>query len=207
VEEAKAVMGKADGEAGVAEVVDFGDGGDAVEEDFRFGRGFGGVALNGDGEAFAEEVIEADEALIEALEGGLEAGEAEVGVEHGEGAGELVGIGEDGSGAIAVGDPDFEAFGETGGEGIGGGFGGVGRVEGLAGSGSGFGLQRRIGEVDGKDGSDADVGAEVGVVVSGSFRDMVTAKDGSARSFEESAQTGGGGGKRMGRDFELETGH
>ena len=204
MEEAEAVMGKANGEAGGTEVVDFGDGSDAVEKDFGFGRGFGGVALDGDGEAFAEEEIEADEALIEALEGGLEAGEAEVGVEHGEGAGELIGIGEDAGGAIAVGDPDFEAFGEAGGEEIGG-FGNVSRVCGL--TGSGLGLPGRVGEIDGENRGDADVGAEVGIVVSGSFSDMVAAKDGGAGSFKKSAQTGGGDGVRMGRDFELETGH
>jgi hypothetical protein len=57
--------------------------------------------------------VETHLALIETLERGRKACEAKIGVEHGEGAGDLVGIGDDTHGAIAIRHPDFKALGEA----------------------------------------------------------------------------------------------
>lgn len=207
----EAGVGETNDEAGFAEVVDFGNWGNAVEEGFFLRRSFGGTALYADGEAFAEPVIEADEALIETLEGGLEADEAKPGVEHGEGAGNLIGIGEDRDGAFAIGKPDFEAFGKAAGEGIDFRLRGDGRkgvVDALRFTGGGdvdgFG---RIGEVDSEDGGDADAIAEVGVVVTCGFSDVIAAEHSGTGFFEEGTQTGGRDGVRHGRNFQFETGH
>ena len=207
MKEAEAFVGKADDEMGRAEVIDFGDGGDAVEEYLGCGRGFGGLALDADIEAFAEEVMEADEALVEALESGLETSEAEVGVEHGEGAGKLVGIGEDAGGAIAIRNPDFKAGSKAGGKGIaraagGARFFGSGRT-----GGDGIGLFRGIGEIDGQDGGDADAITEVNVVVSGNFGDMIAAENCGAGLLEKRTQARSRLRTRLGRNFQFQTGH
>jgi hypothetical protein len=188
VEEAEAFVGKADDELRSAEVVDFRDRGDAVEEDFGCGRSFGGLALHAHGEAFAEQIVEADEALIETLKGGLKACEAKVGVEHGESAGKLIGVGQDAGSTVAVGEPDLDAGSKAGGR----------RVGVVFGRGSGgsvrIGFLGRIGEIHGEDGGNADAGPEVDIVVAGNFGDMIAAEDGCAGLLQKRAQAGGGSG-------------
>jgi hypothetical protein len=71
-------FGKAHDEARLAKIVDLGNRSDAVEEGLFVGRVFGGVTLNRDGKPFPKPIMESDQTPVETLDGGRDAGEAQL---------------------------------------------------------------------------------------------------------------------------------